>query len=95
MSALDCVVGWSDALDADLEAITLLRFDVMVSPNDQAPFKNVISCSSELTKTRYSISFLRCADGHFDDSRSAKKQKQVNTKRDRHHVSDEIEVTAF
>jgi hypothetical protein len=43
-------------LDADLEAITILEVDVMVSKSDQPPFQKAASCSSELLKseTRYS-----------------------------------------
>jgi hypothetical protein len=44
-----------NTLDMDLEAITSLEVDVMVSKNDQSPFQEAISCSSELLKseTRY------------------------------------------
>ncbi|MGA2351354.1 MAG: hypothetical protein ABSF70_13045 [Terracidiphilus sp.] len=37
-------------LDADLEAITSLEINVMESKNDNAPFHQAISCSSELLK---------------------------------------------
>jgi hypothetical protein len=42
-------------LDADLEAITTLEVDLMVSKSDQPPFEKAISCSSDLLKseTRY------------------------------------------
>jgi hypothetical protein len=42
-------------LGADLEAITSLEVEVMASKNDQPPFKEAMSCSSELLKseTRY------------------------------------------
>jgi hypothetical protein len=44
-----------ETLDADLEAITSLEVEVMASRNDQPPFRETISCSSELLKseTRY------------------------------------------
>ena len=42
-------------MDADLEAITNLEVEVMASKNDQSPFQEQMSCSSELLKseTRY------------------------------------------
>jgi hypothetical protein len=39
-----------DKLDADLEAITTLEVGVYASKTDQAPFQNLVSCSSELVK---------------------------------------------
>lgn len=44
-------------LDEDLEAITMLEVGVWASTTDKPPFKQVMSCSSELTKSeiRYYI----------------------------------------
>jgi len=38
-------------LDADMEAITTLEVEVMTSKNDQAPFQEATSCSSDLLKS--------------------------------------------
>lgn len=47
--------GVPKTLDANLEAITTLEVDLMVSKSDQPPFEKAISCSSDLLKpeTRY------------------------------------------
>jgi hypothetical protein len=37
-------------LDEDIEAITALQVDVMGSKNDQSPFQQMMSCSSDLRK---------------------------------------------
>jgi hypothetical protein len=50
-----------DNLDADLETITSLEVDVMVSKNDQAPFQKLVSCSSELLKSE--VRYFMTSDG--------------------------------
>jgi hypothetical protein len=37
-------------LDEDIEAITTLQVDVMASKNDQSPYQEMMSCSSDLRK---------------------------------------------
>jgi hypothetical protein len=43
--------GAPKTLNEDIEAITTLQIDVMASKNDQAPFQQMMSCSSDLKKS--------------------------------------------